>query len=72
MDLHVPKVRQHLQVLPTAKNWRHGRCQKMKESKDGAVHVEGGARRHGLSAGRDTTTVHSEVAVVVGENIISE
>ena len=54
-----------MQPLPTGRMCRLGGCKKGDESIEGEVHVQGAAERHGLSAGRDTATVHSVVAVGV-------
>ena len=43
----------------------HGHHKKDNKSRKCEVAVEGAAERHGLSAGRDTTTVHSVVKVAV-------
>ena len=59
----VPEVRGHLQPLPTAKKCTRSHCREVHESLKGEVPVEGGLRRHGLSARSSTATVHKEVKV---------
>ena len=54
-----------MQPLPTGRMCRLGGCKKGDESIEGEVHVQGAAERGGLSAGSDTATVHSMVAVGV-------
>ena len=61
----VSEVLQHLHLLPTGWMCRVGCCHKVDASKDAEVHVEGAADGGGDSAGRDTTTVHSPIAVGV-------